>query len=224
MGRERAQGRCDPTHHEGAQAIAGAIQGGLLRSETRRVALRALGSEIGHLCRTRNAHARYVGGQNRSRSHANYAPSCGAIFAHIRLLGLRCAFGGDAESGNSHHGDCALPSDVTTGRRRRNRWIASSMASSYWRRSRGIVAAISSPRCCCDISSRANSRRLRLRAAASRHPDFLGHRRNLVSGPHIRSTWFIAMSGRSCSASSTYSQRLFVLRRPVQTWTCSTRC
>jgi len=60
----------------------------LLRSETRRWALRALALRSAPV-RTRNAHARYVGGKIAHEASANYAPSCGAILPTIRLLGLR---------------------------------------------------------------------------------------------------------------------------------------
>src|SRR5260221_2567718 len=95
-----------------------------------------------------------------------------------------CAFGGDAESGNSHHGRYAIAIRCHDGAP-----PAQSDGSLHdWHGATGGVLRCHRRRRYLHLGAaaiflqRANSRQLRLRAAASRHPDFLGHRRNLVSG------------------------------------------
>ena len=58
------------------------------------------------------------------------------------------------------------------------------------------------------LLQRVDSRFLRLRPAAARHPDLLGHRRDLaIAAPTSRSISCGPMSGRNCSAPSTSSPR-----------------
>jgi len=109
--------------------------------------------------------------------------------------------------------DAQLPSDVTTGRRRRNRMDRfidgiELLAVLRWHRRRRIFTSVLLRYfSACKFPTATTS------GAASRHPDFLGHRRNLVSGTHITVDLVYANVGRSCSASSTYRNACSVLRR-----------